>query len=272
MLAGNSFDYAAIHGEGFMKAKQSFVSTSVQDFLERPDRYNQPIVDIIFGKQRASLRGNDSSTYHFTPFPPEMVSRLSAFVTRGGNLIVSGSNIGSELMESPVDSVSDRLRLFGRVVLGLEPVAPHLETMPRVTTQSYWASDLQGRLPLSIEPNAAIYAIQRGEAMTPAINAATSNAGDYVEEIALFQSGHTAAYALHRDDKGDVVMAGFPIEAITDREARINFIAGALKFLDVVPQPIAPRYDTPLPKIDPIPTRDPSLPKPGPAAIEIVAK
>ncbi|MDE7394202.1 MAG: N-acetylmuramoyl-L-alanine amidase [Muribaculaceae bacterium] len=263
MLAGNTMDYAAQHGEGFMAAEQSFVSTSAQDFLERPDHYNQPIVDLILGKQRSSLRGNVDSTYHYQPFPPAMVNRLSAFISRGGNVMISGAYIGSELNGSPVDSIARQLSRFGKVELGLADALPETNKVTGATTQHFWSLPQCVKLPLSVKPNSEIYMLGELETVTPTVNAATKSDGDYVEEIALYDNGRVAAYALHRKEKGDIVMATFPIEVITDPAARNQFVAGMLKFLDVVRLPISQHCDIPLPKIDPIPVKSPELPKPS---------
>lgn len=82
-VAGNSMDYPRIHGLALMRAGLSFSSTSMGSFLNRdyePEKY--PAVDIILGKESSDVLNG------------RLYSRLADYSRNGGNLLISGANIG----------------------------------------------------------------------------------------------------------------------------------------------------------------------------------
>lgn len=89
LIAGNTFDYPFVHGKAIQAAGgYSFVSCSgeaVENGFIRLTDY--PIVDLILGVQKE-------------PLSPTMQQLLTAYCQRGGNLMLSGSHIGSN-MSSP---------------------------------------------------------------------------------------------------------------------------------------------------------------------------
>lgn len=89
LIAGNTFDYPFIHGKAIQAAGgYSFVSCSdeaVENGFVRLADY--PITDLIFGADRR-------------PFSHTLQQLLTTYCQGGGNLMLSGSYIGSN-MNSP---------------------------------------------------------------------------------------------------------------------------------------------------------------------------
>jgi len=84
-IAGNTFDYPALHGHALLAAGWDFSSCSVASYRDSAIcTAGYAALDLICGKQD-------------TVFTKDLVERLSAFSAAGGNILVSGSNIASYL-------------------------------------------------------------------------------------------------------------------------------------------------------------------------------
>lgn len=82
-VAGNTFDYPAIHGMAMLRAGVSFSSTSMSSFVDGSQLIGEfDAIDIIFGKQDGIL------------LTPALRHILHEYSSNGGALIISGANIG----------------------------------------------------------------------------------------------------------------------------------------------------------------------------------
>ncbi|MGM9780403.1 MAG: xanthan lyase [Candidatus Cryptobacteroides sp.] len=89
IIAGNTFDFAYVHGKAFAALGYSFASCSQQAFCsEGTSERKADIVDLICGKQ-----GGEK----YPVFPEEMKKALKAQCAQGTNILVSGSAIASDV-------------------------------------------------------------------------------------------------------------------------------------------------------------------------------
>ena len=100
-MAGNTMDYAFIHGNAIKNAGYSFVSCSRQAFEDGTVKpINFDVVDLYLGAQYE--RGDSpiarSSYYNVGP---AMYTILAAYTMQGGALMVSGSYLGEESLSMP---------------------------------------------------------------------------------------------------------------------------------------------------------------------------
>ena len=118
VIAGNTFDFPYIHGKSIAASGKGFVSSSV-GALEKGlvDLKDYQTVDLILGKQKTSMTGFGFSGLKYTAFPEKIQEKLLQFTKGGGDLLVSGAYIASDLFDerSPEGS-----RSFARNVLGIE--------------------------------------------------------------------------------------------------------------------------------------------------------
>lgn len=101
VIAGNTFDYPALHGCSIVSAGYSFVSCSNESVID--DEVNlgdYRAVDLILGKQRETVLARGACPPEFRAFPPELQLALADYCNGGGNLLVSGAYVGSDLWES----------------------------------------------------------------------------------------------------------------------------------------------------------------------------
>lgn len=98
IIAGNSFDYPAVHGRSLMRLGYSFQSMSSDAFCADTAQIcgSGRILDLICGKQALTVQGNGRVAARFKLFTPELREAIRAWTASGGNMIISGSNIGTD--------------------------------------------------------------------------------------------------------------------------------------------------------------------------------
>ena len=121
-IAGNSFDFAAIHGKAILDCGYAFYSCSNETFCEDTTFCkNAWALDLICGKQLTTTVGSGMQN-KYTIYTPLMQDALRRFTSRGGNILVSGAYIGTDIesMVFPVkkDSVftANSIKFAGEVL------------------------------------------------------------------------------------------------------------------------------------------------------------
>ena len=104
LTTGNTFDYPHMHGQVLAQMGYSYVSANAYAVDTIVD---YDAVDLIMGKQKTTILGNDTSFHTFTP---ALQNVLSAYLNAGGNLLLSGAHIASD-MQSKADKafIKDQL-------------------------------------------------------------------------------------------------------------------------------------------------------------------
>lgn len=208
-MAGNTMDYAAVHGASIKNAGYTFVSCSRQAFEEgtiNPQAFD--VVDVFMGLQR-------HTDYSLMPHPdnlaitPAMYALLNHYAKQGGALLISGSYLGEE---SRTNAVTEAL---------LENIL-HAEERGYITDwseQSITGLGTTLEIPRWINPEH--YAVTRPEVFVPL--------GDGFTPLIYEHSHLSAAVAysgLHRS-----ILLGFPFEAIRSAYDRDLVMSSLLEFL-----------------------------------------
>ena len=96
LTMGNTFDYPVLHGKALAEMGYSYISANAYaiDTIADVDA-----VDLIMGKQKLTILGTDTA---FKSFTPELQKVVTDYLEKGGNLLVSGAHIASD-MQSPKD-------------------------------------------------------------------------------------------------------------------------------------------------------------------------
>jgi len=111
-IAGNTFDYPFIHGKAIKAAGYSFVSASVKAVTGGDIDLTQfKVVDIILGEQKQTFVGNAKKAPEFKTFPLALQQSIQRYCSNGGNLLLSGAYIGSDMYENAKPIREDRLFL-----------------------------------------------------------------------------------------------------------------------------------------------------------------
>lgn len=224
-VAGNTFDYPSVHGESILKAGYSFISSSVKAVEDNEVRLGQfKTVDLILGKQKETLNGRGYYPNRYKAFTPALRSAVEAYTSAGGNLLVSGAYVASDIWDR--DSVSaDEVRFAEKVLgytylKGQAAVDGDIYTVPSKFTQLPAEKELSFVQKL----NNRVYAVESPDAIK-----ASDNNGATI--MRYRESNIPAAIASQRNGYRTVVL-GFPIEVIGTPAQRDGVIESALKFFN----------------------------------------
>lgn len=241
---GNTHDYTIIHGEALRKAKRGFVSSSLKAFEQST---NTPkAVDLILGLQKTTRRAASQERY-FQLFPEPLRNRLTQYQKNGGKLLVSGSYLASEIQEA--DSVT-RLQVggFAADVLGYEPYlqGDSVKVVP-VATSSYEVRPSEVIRGVPALGSSSLASLKSGNWVGAGNPQAIQPANDKGLIIGRFaDSNLPAAVAVDKE----VVVVGFPLEAMNNAAARERFIGESIEYLIGTETEVAApkKVDTPKPE------------------------
>lgn len=213
-IAGNTFDFAYIHGKALKKAGYSFVSSSLKSVLNGYiDLNTQKTVDLILGKQKQTFIGNGKRAAEFKTFPLALQHSLQAFCNGGGNLLVSGAHIGSDMCDADSSSTPDRR--FIEDVLHYKFVTAQASVRGNVQMiESGLKAFSKEELSYFDEPNAERYYVESPDAIDP-------NGNKAVSICRYSENGKNAGVAYSGSYK--VCAFGFPLETVRD-EDKLNKI------------------------------------------------
>jgi hypothetical protein len=217
-LAGNTFDYPALHGAAIVRAGYSFSSASssaVESGHISLDHIDA--IDLILGKQRTTTIGRNTTQRHIA-ISTALQNILRKYTDRGGALLISGAYTLADLT---THGDSD----FAHEVLhanygGYTTCAHRVATPISLATKRNKRSCLIGEVNLNTEPSPHHYMLESAEIVNPAAEAHT---------ILCYDDGSSAAIAYGGTHR--VIVMGFPIEVITSDAARNRAIAKSLDYL-----------------------------------------
>lgn len=206
IIAGNTFDFAAVHGTAIAQTGLGFVSTSVGAVESGEVKLaDYHVVDLIVGKQKTTVVGGGKSGVNYRAFPEELQKRLRAFVDKGGNLIVSGQYIISDLNDSRATAAD---KAFAREMLGSE--AGQQDTRKSGRLRDVYSGK---EINYSATLNEKHYIVERPDVLLPAEGARTA------EFLTFSGTGSRAGHIVDRG-RGKVAVMTVPIEAMTDATQR----------------------------------------------------
>ena len=190
-IAGNTFDYPFVHGKAIQAAGgYSFVSCSdeaIEQSLIRMEDY--PIVDIILGAEKSALN-------------EKMQQRMADYTKQGGNLLVSGSYLGSILPTSLANNV---LKFS------------HGGSMWGVTTGQ--VSGINTTFIFPTQVNEKSYAVPSPDCLLPAN-------GSYATFV--YTPGNYGAGIAYKGTDYRTFVLGFPLESIEGVQQRTQIMKAAL--------------------------------------------
>lgn len=102
VIAGNSFDYPAIHGAAILKAGYSFTSSSDEVIENQMIKLiDYATVDLILGKECQTKMGPGGiKPLSFKTFSSLMQKAITAYCQAGGHLFISGAYVGTDLWDN----------------------------------------------------------------------------------------------------------------------------------------------------------------------------
>ena len=225
VIAGNTFDYPAVHGAAIMNAGYSFVSSSVAAVNSgRVTLSDYPAVDLILGKQKETINGRGAYPNRYKAFPAELRKAIEAYCHGGGNIFVSGAYVASDIWDNKNLSDEEGKR-FAKEVLGYQwrvgqaSLTGEVYSVPSV----YRQLDIVDRSwKFANELNDKHYCVESPDALFPADPLTGATILRYKE------NNLPAGVATAKSYRTCVI--GFPFETIEDESGRNELMRGILEF------------------------------------------
>lgn len=226
IVAGNSFDYPYLHGISIAASGRGFVSASVGAVTSgHVSLSDYRTIDLILGKQKSTVTGNGNSGIRFSAFPSKLQEELRHFTHNGGDLLVSGAYVSSELADSraPEGSVG-----FAENILGIIPEGYGIRKGATLSS-SLSVGHTEGIPAMSTDfcnsLNEKMYIVQNPEALSP-------NGKHSSETFMTFGETGLPAGVISRNGKSRVAVISVPFETIGTADDRNVLMKGILDYLE----------------------------------------
>ena len=218
IIPGNTFDYPSVHGKALMEAGYAFCSASAEAFCADSAALRDFFAaDIICGKQVTTPVGAGGRLPdRFNVFPAPLRKAIAKFAAAGGNVLVSGANIGTDLWDKvyqpDIDSTYQaEAQTFAKDVLGYRWLTNYASRCGNVRFLAGHGIDCCG-FPAGIafyqRPNDYIYNVETPDGLLPV----SGNASSFLRYV---DTGISAGVRF--DGNGyRAVSIGFPLETIRD--------------------------------------------------------
>jgi hypothetical protein len=217
---GNTFANALIHGKALRDAGYSFVSVSNEVF-ESPafDVNRYAAVDIIFGEERGTPSLTDPQQKEFRLFTAGMIRSISRYTRQGGNLLISGAYVGTDMVENH-DSLAIR---FASEVLHYAWRTHHATRVGDIEATAQGRSVFPARLQFNTHSGSDLYSVESPDAIEPS--------GMGAGCIYRYTSGGCSAATAYKGS-AHVVVLGFPFESVSTEQMRLDLISAVMKFFN----------------------------------------
>ena len=222
MLAGNTFDYPALHGASICEAGYSFSSTSAGAVEAGTVELQEfRAVDLILGKQRTTTIGRNTTPRH-EAIPTTLQQALRTYTEAGGALLVTGAYTLTDLHEdTTVEDIAFAEEVIHASFGGCDTLAERAMTPITLSLKRKQTSCLIGEVAFNTELSSEIYAVEAAEIVSPI--------GEGAHSILLYDTDTSAAIAYAGGHRAIVV--GFPFETITNDNERNRMMAKSLDYL-----------------------------------------
>ncbi|MDD4727331.1 MAG: xanthan lyase [Dysgonamonadaceae bacterium] len=223
-IAGNTFDYPAVHGKGFIEAGYSFVSTSAKAVEDRTVILNNTysIVDWILGKQREWSIARGAMMAKHKTFTKAHQQIITEYCNNGGNMIVSGAFVGTDLWDNTFADKADEdwaentLKFKWRNNFG--GVTGRIKSVTSPFTL------LTGDYNYYNELNSESYVVENPDAIEPV--------GENAYTVFRYTENNLSAGTFHKDDKYNTCILGFPIESVKEESKRNALIKSIVQTME----------------------------------------
>lgn len=209
-IAGNTFDYPYLHGLAFANAGYSFISASASAVENGSvNLADYPIVDWILGKQREEVVARGAMPPKYKTFSPEAMQAVTRYCEQGGNILVSGAFVGTDLWDNPFATKEDRE--WAMETLKYRWRNNHGAITGRIKAVPSPFPAIQGDYTYYNELNSERYAVEHPDAIEPADEQAFT--------IFRYTENNLSAGVFYRGEQYNSCILGFPLEAVKEQAA-----------------------------------------------------
>lgn len=224
VIAGNTFDYPAIHGKSILKAGYSFVSCSKKSVEIKKVLLTQyPIIDLILGKEKQSKMGaGENQQLQYKTFSKELQSQISNFCENGGSILITGSYITSDIYDNPLAKKQDEDVEFLNNILKIKWRVGRAATMGGIKEVTSPLSNHNNKYTFNQNLSEKIYRVESPDAIEPA-NKDSHTVLRYTENNLSAGVAFSGAYKVYA--------MGVPFEVIQSEDKKDELMATILSFL-----------------------------------------
>ena len=211
LVAGNSFDYPAVHGRALAANGITFVSCGSDAVMSgEVDMNDYDAVDIILGVEKRGGKASGLGYYgEYMTFPLQLQKKLRGYCANGGRLFVSGAHLASDMY------INEEDKAFIRDVLRFDYGGTVFDKSENVV----YGSGLD--LPVLRSANECCYALSSPDVLVPIDNAFVSF---------IYKGNRKSAGVAYSGDYR-VLSTAFPFETISDEHKRTKLMGAVMRFL-----------------------------------------
>ena len=225
VIAGNTFDYPAVHGEAILQAGYSFVSCSdeaVEDGNVNMNDY--AYVDLILGKECQTKMGRGGvKPLEFKTFSQSMQQAITTYCQQGGNLFVSGSYVGTDLWNNRLTPPDETDKKFATEVLKYQWRVNQAAAEGCVISVASPFGKPNGDYRFHNKLNADCYVVEAPDAIEPA----SPEAYTFIR----YSENNLSAGVAYRGNYKTCVL-GFPFETLRTAEERNRLMEAIMAFFN----------------------------------------
>ena len=226
IVAGNTFDYASVHGMAILSAGYPFYSCSNERFSSDPlFRSGAWAVDLVCGKQ---VSVNSGKKVKYTVFTPELQKSIRDFTSLGGNMLVSGAYIGTDIWDEvyPVKKDEEERKAsqsFAKEVLGYDFITNQASNKGIVISGTE-PTEMSVKLEFWNTPNKMSYCVESPDGIAPA--------SEKAKTIYIYSPNEISAGVAYESEGYRCISLGFPIETLKSKDDIVKVISDSLQYFE----------------------------------------
>ena len=222
VIAGNTFDYIALHGDAILKAGYSFESCSREHFNTLASDIS--FVDLILGKQRQTKLGSGKIyPLCFKTFTPEVQQLLTAYAQQGTSIFVSGAYVASDLWNNKLAKPQEADLAFAKNILKYQWRNSKAAITGRLSTVRSPLNLTRTEYTYAHTLNPNTYIVEAPDAIEPACDSAYT--------VMRYPENNLSVAVAYRGTYKTFVM-GIPFESIMDSIKREKLMAEIIRFFE----------------------------------------
>ncbi|MDR1004456.1 MAG: xanthan lyase [Prevotellaceae bacterium] len=227
VIAGNTFDYPAVHGASIMKSGYSFVSCSDEAVEAGTIQLaGYPIVDLILGKEAQAKTGRGGVVpLKYKTFSDAMQQAIRAYCAQGGKLFTSGAYVATDMWNHPIVGSLESDRQFLTDVLKIKWRTNQASVSGQVKCVVSPAYSNHCEFSYYNEPNEQCYAVESPDGIEPADNTPAAHT------VMRYAENNLSAGVSYKGDYRTYVL-GFPFETVRTAAERDELMAIVLTFFE----------------------------------------
>ncbi|MBR3386969.1 MAG: xanthan lyase, partial [Bacteroidales bacterium] len=227
IVAGNTFDYPALHGRILLEAGYAVSSVST-DYFQAMDAAEYKAVDLICGKQVTTRVGRGAVPDRFTVFPAALQDALRKYAGDGGSILVAGAYIGTDAWDQvypgtyPIKG-AEQTKSFIQEVLGYKWVTNFGDVSGTIVPKSGAPVQLSDPMKYNRLYDEHVYRVENPDGIEPASPKA--------QTFLRYAGTEIPAATVFDDGKHRVIACGFPLETLTTEGALEALLLVSMKYL-----------------------------------------